>query len=158
MICLLLREFWHRGCKTNGSIIRMKNPYSNRYQHWELSSRIYMICIAVGTFERTAWSYVHPFPTVVSGLTDRDRREHNRWNRTPAGTSNIIAVTAVGSPQPHRPARHHKSRVAAGRFWFRQLTPPADNFRRHMRSCRRDLALHFLLPPDDCGASRHTAS
>ena len=52
-------------------------------------------------------------------------------------------------------ARHHKSRAAAVRFWFRQLTPLADNF-RHIRSCRRDLALHFLLPPDSCGASRHT--
>ena len=35
------------------------------------------------------------------------------------------------------------SRVAAVRFWFRQVTPPADNF-RHIRSCRRDLAATLL--------------
>ena len=102
-------------------------------------------------FERTARSY--PFPKVVLGWSEEnttdgqnssgDIQYHYRYRRR------VSSITST--------ARHHKSRVAAMRFWFRQLTPPADNF-RHIRSCRRDLALHFLLPPDHCGASRHTNS
>ena len=78
------------------------------------------------------------------------------WYRRAGTTATNHRRAAHHLPSTNSP-RRRKSRVAVVRFWFRQLTPPADNF-RHIRSCRRDLALHFLPPPDGCGASRHTNS
>ena len=59
------------------------------------------------------------------------------------------------SPQPNSPHRR-KSRVAVARFWFVPSAdmPPADNFRQIRHKDRAE----DLLPPDDCGASRHSNS